>query len=56
MRDDQGRIITKGGRVLNVVSTGATVAEARQKAYRACELIRFEGKTYRTDIGARARG
>jgi phosphoribosylamine--glycine ligase len=53
-RDDQGRIVTKGGRVLNVVSTGATVAEARQKAYRACELIRFEGKTYRTDIGSRA--
>jgi phosphoribosylamine--glycine ligase len=53
-RDERGRIVTKGGRVLNVVSTGANVAEARRQAYRACELIRFEGKTYRTDIGARA--
>lgn len=55
-RDDRGRIVTKGGRVLNVVCTGATVAEARQRAYRACELIRFDGKTYRTDIGGSGAG
>ncbi len=44
-RDAQGRIVTKGGRVLNVVATGATIDEARRQAYRACEVIRFEGKT-----------
>jgi phosphoribosylamine--glycine ligase len=53
-RDDEGRIVTAGGRVLNVVGTGETIEEARQRAYRACEVIRFEGKTMRTDIGATA--
>ena len=51
-RDERGRVVSKGGRVLNVVSTGATVAEARAKAYRAAELIRFDGKTCRADIAA----
>jgi phosphoribosylamine--glycine ligase len=51
-RSERGEVVTFGGRVLNVVGVGETVAEARQRAYRACELIRFEGKTYRTDIGA----
>jgi phosphoribosylamine--glycine ligase len=47
-----GRIVTSGGRVLNVVGRGATMAEARRRAYDACDLIRFEGKTLRRDIGA----
>ncbi len=51
-RAEGGRIVTKGGRVLNVVGTGADLMEARGRAYRACEMIRFEGKTCRTDIGA----
>lgn len=52
--DDDGRIITSGGRVLNVVALGDTFEEARDKAYAACDLINFEGKQLRTDIGARA--
>ncbi|MCW5765638.1 MAG: phosphoribosylamine--glycine ligase [Phycisphaeraceae bacterium] len=50
-RDAQGRVVTAGGRVLNVTAVGATAEEARARAYRAAELIRFEGKQYRTDIG-----
>ena len=49
-----GRLVTAGGRVLTVCAHGATVALAREAAYRACALIRFEGAQYRRDIGARA--
>ncbi len=49
-----GRIVTAGGRVLNVVARGATMLEARRRAYEACDLIQFEGKTLRRDIGAGA--
>lgn len=52
-RDEEGRIVTAGGRVLNVVGTGDTLEEARRRAYRACEVIRFAGKTMRADIGVR---
>jgi phosphoribosylamine---glycine ligase len=45
------RLVTNGGRILDVTATGATVAEARDHAYRACELISFEGMRYRKDIG-----
>ena len=47
-------IVTAGGRVLDVTATGATVAEARERAYRAVGLIRFEGAFSRRDIGWRA--
>lgn len=43
-----------GGRVLNVVALGDTFEEARNRAYEACELIKFEGVQYRSDIGRRA--
>lgn len=46
-----GVLVTNGGRVLNVCAKGATVAEAREKAYRSAENIRFEGKQFRKDIG-----
>ncbi len=49
-----GELVTAGGRVLDVTAVAPTFAEARERAYAACELIDFEGKTYRTDIGARA--
>lgn len=48
-----GELVTAGGRVLNVVALGSTFEEAREQAYRACDLINFEGKQYRTDIGKR---
>ena len=43
-----------GGRVLNVVALGKTFDDAREKAYEACDVINFEGKQLRSDIGAKA--
>ena len=49
-----GQLTTAGGRVLNVVGTGGTLAQARGRAYRAVEKIEYAGKVFRRDIGARA--
>ena len=49
-----GRLVTNGGRVLNVTAVADSFEGAREQAYRACDLIHFEGKTLRRDIGARA--
>ena len=46
------RLVTNGGRILNVTATGETVAAARDRAYEACELISFPGMRYRRDIAA----
>lgn len=43
-------LVSTGGRVLNVVGVGASIAEARQRAYRALTRIDLEGGQYRTDI------
>jgi phosphoribosylamine--glycine ligase len=48
-----GDVVTAGGRVLNVTGLGATVAEARVKAYAAVDRIRFAGAQHRRDIAAR---
>ena len=53
-RDDNGVLVTAGGRVLAVTGTGATIAEARERAYQGVETIRFEGMHFRTDIAAAA--
>jgi phosphoribosylamine---glycine ligase len=45
-----GRLVTNGGRILNVVGVGATVDEARTAAYEAAGRIDFAGMQYRTDI------
>jgi phosphoribosylamine---glycine ligase len=45
---------TSGGRVLGVTATGKTLREALDQAYRAVCLIKFKGKQYRKDIGAKA--
>jgi phosphoribosylamine--glycine ligase len=47
-----GAVVTNGGRVLGVTALGATLAEARAKAYAASDKISFEGKQFRRDIGA----
>jgi phosphoribosylamine--glycine ligase len=44
------RVVTNGGRILDVTSTGSTVADARERAYAACEHISFAGMRYRSDI------
>jgi phosphoribosylamine---glycine ligase len=45
-----GRVVTNGGRVLNVTATADTVADARAAAYAAVDCIHFPGMTLRTDI------
>ena len=45
-----GRLVTNGGRILNVVGTGATVEAARTAAYEAAARIDFAGMQLRTDI------
>lgn len=52
--NEQGELVTAGGRVLGVTAVAPTFEEARRRAYEACDLIEFEGKTLRTDIGMRA--
>jgi phosphoribosylamine--glycine ligase len=47
-----GQVVTSGGRVLGVTALGASLEEARQKAYSAADKIAFEGKQLRRDIGA----
>jgi phosphoribosylamine--glycine ligase len=50
---DGDTVRTDGGRVLGVTATGATLEEARERAYEAVHLIRFADMHYRTDIGAK---
>ena len=49
--DEQGRVVTSGGRVLGVTAKGATLKEARAKAYEATQWVYFENKYMRSDIG-----
>ncbi|PZU46963.1 MAG: phosphoribosylamine--glycine ligase [Microbacterium sp.] len=48
-----GNLIATGGRVLNVVATGDTFAQARERAYTALAEITLEGSHFRRDIAAR---
>jgi phosphoribosylamine--glycine ligase len=48
--DAEGRFITAGGRALAVTGVGATLAEARRRAYEGAALITFEGRVMRSDI------
>ena len=50
------RLVTNGGRILGVTGTGATIAEARERAYAGCERITFAGARYRSDIALSASG
>ena len=50
-RNEEGQLITTGGRVLCVVSSGETLAKARDIAYREMQKVSFEGIYYRRDIG-----
>ncbi len=49
--DDKGSVVTNGGRVLGVTAKGATLKEAREKAYEAAEWVSFANKYMRHDIG-----
>jgi phosphoribosylamine--glycine ligase len=49
-----GRLVSAGGRVLNVTGVGGSVAEARERAYAAVERIDFRGAQFRRDVALRA--
>ncbi len=44
------RLVTNGGRILNVTATGPTISAARERSYLACEQISFAGARRRSDI------
>ena len=50
--EKDGQVVTNGGRVLGVTATGVDLGEARDRAYAAAAKIAFEGKQFRSDIGA----
>lgn len=53
-RNDSGKIVTNGGRVLCAVALGDTVSQAQKQAYELVETISWDGMFYRNDIGYRA--
>jgi phosphoribosylamine--glycine ligase len=53
-RVEGSKLVTDGGRVLGVTALGDTVAEARNRAYKAMDLIHFDGMHYRRDIAHQA--
>jgi phosphoribosylamine--glycine ligase len=49
-RGSAGNVLVSGGRVMHMVASGESVAEARERAYAGAERLAFEGKFYRSDI------
>jgi len=53
-KEQNGDIVTNGGRVLGVTALGDTIADAKARAYEAVGKIQFEGAYWRTDIADKA--
>lgn len=53
-KEENGTILTAGGRVLNVTAVADTLEQAIFRAYQGVERIRFDGARYRTDIAHNA--
>ena len=53
-RDDDGALVTSGGRVLGVVGSGESLRESRDVAYAGVNEISFDGMQIRRDIAERA--
>jgi phosphoribosylamine--glycine ligase len=51
---DGNRVVTDGGRVLGVTALGATLADAKKRAYEAVNMIQFNGMHFRRDIADKA--
>jgi len=49
--DENGTIVTNGGRVLGITATGVNLKDARTKAYEATNWVQFDNKYMRNDIG-----
>jgi phosphoribosylamine--glycine ligase len=49
--DEDGKIVTNGGRVLGITAVAEDLRTARSKAYEACEWVTFDNKYMRHDIG-----
>lgn len=49
--NEEGKVVTNGGRVLGVTALGHDLKEARAKAYEATEWVQFANKYMRHDIG-----
>ena len=52
IRDNSGKILTNGGRVLNIIGKADTMKSALELAYGACKKIYWKGCLYRRDIGS----
>ncbi|MDH6143255.1 phosphoribosylamine--glycine ligase [Kitasatospora sp. GP30] len=52
--DEQGRVVSAGGRVLSVTAIGKDLAQARERAYQGVAEIRLAGSQHRTDIALKA--
>ncbi len=53
-KEENGKLLTNGGRVLGVLGLGDTLKEAIDASYKKTEKINFANRYYRNDIGARA--
>lgn len=53
-KEEDGKLLTAGGRVLGVTAVAETLPQAVEKAYQAAEQIHFDNMHYRKDIGRRA--
>jgi phosphoribosylamine--glycine ligase len=53
-KEQDGEIVTNGGRVLGVTALGSTIADAKAKAYQAVDRIHFDGVYFRRDIADKA--
>jgi phosphoribosylamine---glycine ligase len=53
-RDERGRLVSAGGRVLTVCALGDGLAAARDRAYAALSRVSLRGGHYRRDIGVSA--
>ncbi len=52
--EKNGDIITAGGRVLGITALGQTIADAKARAYKAVDKIKFDGAYFRRDIADKA--
>ena len=53
-REQDGQVVTSGGRVLGITALGDNIHEARKKAYEATEWVKFDNKYMRSDIASSA--